>query len=85
LYTDDERLKIIQEVYKRPFLWNNESKEAISVSPNVRRQAFTEIATQVSTNSSTLKSEDVERQWKNLKVWNFVCLQLMLKIFRTHM
>ncbi|KAI6182612.1 MADF domain-containing protein [Aphelenchoides bicaudatus] len=67
LYTDVERLRIIEEIYKRTFLWTNESKDAMNVPPAVRRQVFAEIAENVSSSTGTMKAEDIERQWKNLK------------------
>jgi len=67
LFSDDCRLKIIEEIFNHRFLWNTDSRDSNTVSPGVRKRAFGEIATRISTPTNTLKGEDVERQWKNLK------------------
>jgi hypothetical protein len=62
---------LIEEVYKRRVLWDVERRDAVCVSPAIRKQAFSEVASIISTEVSnkTLKAEDIERQWKNLKVF----------------
>ncbi|KAE9548615.1 hypothetical protein FO519_008172 [Halicephalobus sp. NKZ332] len=65
IYPDSLRFLIIEEVEKRPILWDTKSREPMSLVQ--RKQALAEIAEVLSTSDTPLKPKDIEKQWKNLK------------------
>uniref|UniRef100_A0A915ERZ0 MADF domain-containing protein n=1 Tax=Ditylenchus dipsaci TaxID=166011 RepID=A0A915ERZ0_9BILA len=65
LYSDELRLSIIEEVFKRPILWDNSNREPASLI--MRKEYYEEIAESLKSIDQTLNAAIVEKQWKNLK------------------
>uniref|UniRef100_A0AC34GSU5 MADF domain-containing protein n=1 Tax=Panagrolaimus sp. ES5 TaxID=591445 RepID=A0AC34GSU5_9BILA len=65
IYSDQLRHLIIQEIAKRPSLWDTKSREPLSLVS--RKKSFAEIAENLSTDDVPLQAADIEKQWKNLK------------------
>uniref|UniRef100_A0A914Q6U1 MADF domain-containing protein n=1 Tax=Panagrolaimus davidi TaxID=227884 RepID=A0A914Q6U1_9BILA len=65
IYSDQLRYLIIQEIAKRPSLWDTKSREPLSLVS--RKKSFADIAENLSTDDVPLQAADIEKQWKNLK------------------
>uniref|UniRef100_A0A914YER9 MADF domain-containing protein n=1 Tax=Panagrolaimus superbus TaxID=310955 RepID=A0A914YER9_9BILA len=65
IYSDQLRYLIIQEIAKRPSLWDTKSREPLSLVS--RKKSFAEIAENLSSDDVPLQAADIEKQWKNLK------------------
>ncbi|KAI1731452.1 alcohol dehydrogenase transcription factor myb/SANT-like domain-containing protein [Ditylenchus destructor] len=77
LYSDELRLAIIEEVFKRPLLWDNVNREPASMAQ--RKESFEDIAEALKSLDSSLTGGAVEKQWKNLKdTYNKVKKKLVL-------
>ncbi|KAI1718079.1 alcohol dehydrogenase transcription factor myb/SANT-like domain-containing protein [Ditylenchus destructor] len=77
LYSDELRLAIIEEVFKRPLLWDNVNREPASMAQ--RKESFEDIADALKSLDSSLTGGAVEKQWKNLKdTYNKVKKKLVL-------
>lgn len=66
MYSDELRFSIIEEVFKRPLLWDSTNREPAALLQ--RKEYFEEIADDLRSFDKTLNGTIVEKQWKNLKV-----------------
>lgn len=66
IYSDTLRKLIIDEVEKRPVIWDTKSREPNNIL--LKRQNFAEIAGVLSNEEVSLRATDIEKQWKNMKV-----------------